>query len=714
MKLLPRHLPSAAMIAGALLVPRLAWADGALRTVLVIDASSSMRGTDPRELRKVAAELFVDLTRSGDELAVVGFDGAARDAMDALVVVRTPDDRARIKQSIRAVGNDGNWTDFTAGLEGARRVLAGKPRGSGDQDLIVFLTDGRCDPDPRGPLADAARATGGKTRVEQVCQAKVLDDLVPSLGKTRIYAVGLSRGAPRAFLEDLGRRTGGIGVATDRPDELPRLFADIYARLFGSRLSEGASAPTIAVPVDEGASSLDLVLVGPPKLGMRLFDPKGAEVSTAGDRPGVYFSDNPAYRLLRLDAPEPGAYRLDVSGGGTGGRYAVLQNLDLHLAFPGLPEVLEIGKSATVRLRLATPGGKTPSKAFLDRHAFSLAFAEGANTCDDAALAAAVPVPLRPLPDGSFEATISPSKKGASCLLGRMSPGESGVLTRESRGAAIRVIPPIHLKAAVATPFGAVKQDSSAQAAVSLEGSEVGELVFADIENEGLGEGMSLSHRDVEIGPATKKTFSVTLVVGRDSPPGPREITLRLVPKKPQGFEDRAVTVRVPVTIVPLTFWERHGRTIQLFLAVFVTAFLVLGLMLPARFRRTALLHYEDRRDPDLPRQAKFPLGAKARAGLYRSAHVSIGPMGPVPRGGVVEPPRRPRRRRARPPRRGQTRDRAAPRRRFQRGRASRAPARERLVPRLARREIRDRGDRARVLVEPAVRERNSREIVRP
>ncbi|HVK68051.1 MAG TPA: hypothetical protein VM694_26510, partial [Polyangium sp.] len=394
-------------------------------------------------------------------------------------------------------------------------------------------------------------------------------------------------------------------------------------------------------PVDEGASSLDLVLVGPPKLGMRLFDPKGAEVSTTGDRPGVYFSDNPAYRLLRLDAPEPGAYRLDVSGGGTGGRYAVLQNLDLHLAFPGLPEVLEIGKSATVRLRLATPGGKTPNKTFLDRHAFSLASVEGVGACDDAALASAVPVPLRPLPDGSFEATITPSKKGALCLLGRMSPGESGVLTRETRSAAVRVIPPIHLKAAVASPFGLVKQDSQASARISLEGSDVGELVFAgieaDIENQGNTSGMTLSRRDLEIGPTTKKQFDVTLSVGRDMPPGPREITLRIVPKKPQGFEDRAVTVSIPVTIVPLTFWERYGRTIQMGLAALVTLFLMLGLMLPARFRRTAILHYEDRRDPDLPRQAKFPLGVKARAGLYRSARVAVGPMGPMPRGGVVE-----------------------------------------------------------------------------
>jgi len=236
-------------------------ADGALRTVLVIDASSSMRATDPKELRKVAAELFVDLTREGDELAVTGFDGAVRDAMPGLVAVKSQADREALKRAVRAVGNDGGWTDFTAGFEGARRLLAARPKGPGDQDLVVFLTDGRCDPDPRGPLGDKTRTVGGKAKVEEVCQGLVLDELVPALGKARVYAVGLSRSAPKVFLAELGRRTGGIGVATDRADELPHLFADIYARLFGSRLVEGDATETLSLTVDEGAASLDVVLV---------------------------------------------------------------------------------------------------------------------------------------------------------------------------------------------------------------------------------------------------------------------------------------------------------------------------------------------------------------------------------------------------------------------------------------------------------------------
>jgi hypothetical protein len=160
--------------------------------------------------------------------------------------------------------------------------------------------------------------------------------------------------------------------------------------------------------------------------------------------------------------------------------------------------------------------------------------------------------------------------------------------------------------------------------------------MHADLEVSGLGGGMSFSHRDFEIAPNGPRTFKVTLDVGRDATPGSREIVVRIVPHKPAGFEDRAVSVSIPVTVVPLSFWERYGRKIEIALIALLGFLILLGLAIPARFRRSAILHYADRRDPDMPREAKFPLGIKARAGLYRSAKIMLGPAGPVRRAGVV------------------------------------------------------------------------------
>ena len=95
--------------------------------------------------------------------------------------------------------------------------------------FVVFLTDGKCDPDPKGAMADEARAA--RLPTEELCRRKVMSDVLPGLGGARLYAVGLSRSAPRPFLEEMARRLGGDGVATEQADALPRLFAEIQSNM---------------------------------------------------------------------------------------------------------------------------------------------------------------------------------------------------------------------------------------------------------------------------------------------------------------------------------------------------------------------------------------------------------------------------------------------------------------------------------------------------
>lgn len=614
-----------------LAIPGLARAEGTLRTVLVIDASSSMLSTDPRELRKAAAELFVDLARPGDEIAVTGFDGGVRESTGGFVAIRSPEDRAKLKAAIRAVGKDGSWTDFTAGLGEAKRLLAGAKAEAGDQSFVVFLTDGRCDPDPKGPLGEAARAA--KTGTEAFCKQRVLDTSVPGLGKARLYAVGLSRSAPREFLEDAARRTGGVGLATDKAEELPRIFAEVYARLLGSTLVEGPTAPELPIPIDEGALSLDVVVVGPKTLGARLFRPDGREVAQGNGKPEIeYFVDSPEYRFFKVTAPPVGTFRLQVTG--KGGRYAALQNLDLRLAFVDTPEVMEIGTKATFRVRLATPGGRIPPASFLDRHqvAVTAAFKE---RCSDNWLQHA----NRALPRGPDDLwgfnLLLQAPGGRVCLVAEMVPGPGGVLTRKSPMAEVRLIPPIHLKAAQIA-FGSIKQGQGAKATLDLSGSEIGEKLSAEIALAGPPD-LGFTPASITVEPRGPRAFECSLAVGRDAKPGPVTLKLSVRPIEPRGFENRAIDVDVTVDVVALTFWERHGFWIQVGTGTLVFLLVLAGLVAPARFRRSLVLFYRDVRDPELPRESSYPLGVKAKAGFYRSARLLLAATGPVRAGGVIE-----------------------------------------------------------------------------
>ncbi len=612
--------------------PGLARAEGTLRTVLVIDASSSMLSTDPRELRKVAAELFVDLARTGDEIAVTGFDGGVRESTGGFIAIRSPADRDRLKAAIRAVGKDGAWTDFTAGLGEAKRLLDGAKKEPGDQSFVVFLTDGRCDPDPKGPLGAEARAA--KTGTEPFCKQRVSERSVPALAGARLYAVGLSRSAPRDFLDDIARRTGGVSLATDKAEELPHMFADVYARLLGSTLTGGASAAAIPITIDEGALSLDVVVVGARTLTAQLFRPDGVEVAQSGAHPEIeYFVDATEYRLFKVALPPVGTFQLKVGGGGKGGRYAALQNLDLRLSFVDPPDVVEIGGTATFQVRLATPGGRVPNVAFLDRHNVAVAAAYK-ERCSDPWMSTGT----RGLPRGAdnlYGFTLPASAPGHLCLVADMAPGPGGVLTRRSKMLDVRLVPPLHLAAAPIS-FGRVKQAQSGKASIDLSASQIGEAIEGDLSWGARGD-LAFSPATLALTPTGPRTFECSVVVDRDAAPGPASVKVTFTPNKPRGYGDRAITVDVALDVVPLTFWERYGFKIEVGVGVALLLFVLLGVIGPARFKRALLLHYKDIRDPDLPREATYPIGVKARAGFYRGAKLLLAATGPVRAGGVAE-----------------------------------------------------------------------------
>lgn len=640
---LQRMKRAAGWVLGSLLVslwPGICFAEGTLRTVLVIDASSSMRSTDPKELRKAAAELYVDLARDGDQIAVTGFDGASRESMGKFITIRGISDRNALKQAIRSVGNDGNWTDFTAGLNEAKRLLDSAKDEAGDQEFVLFLTDGRCDPDPKGALFEAAKAD--KKRPEEKCQEQVLREIVPSLGTARLYAIGLSKAAPKAFLETAGKQSGGVGLTTDRADELPRLFADVYARLLGSRLVDGDAAPEINIAVGEGVATLDAIVVGPPQMTIALKNPAGEAVPLDNRAPEkAYFADSPTYKLLKVTAPAPGAYKLGIAGSAKGSRYAVLQNLDLKLDFFDVPDVIEIGAEKRFHARLSTPGGKIPPLEFLDRHIFSVRSAQAASQCK-LALAGALgsSIKLNRGNDGVYEFSITPTARGEMCFAAALAPGPQGVLSRTGYSKIIRIVPPLKLIAQNIS-FGSVKQDAKARALLSLDGSVIGETVTVEItpaNTNALSGDLIFNPQPLRfsVTPEGKHVFDIEVAADRNAKPGDRQIPVNIVPIEPKGYEARAQAVVLSLHVVPLSFWERYGFWIKVLSSTLIGLILLVGIFGPARFRKGTLLYYKDIRDPDLPREGSYPLSAKAKAGFYRGARVFVAASGPVRKGGAL------------------------------------------------------------------------------
>lgn len=627
--------------------PNAAHAGSGFRTVLVIDASSSMRRTDPTDLRKVAAELFVDLARRGDEIAVTGFDENARQSTGAFITITGPESRERIKAAIRAIGNDGKWTDFTSGLGEAKRLLDAAAAQKGGQELILFLTDGRCEPDPQGALAQGIKSRPDR---EKACQEQVLGPLARELGRARVYAIGLSKNAPADFLEELGRRTGGQGVVTLDPAELPRLFAGVYARLLGSRLQEGDVNGSASFQVYKSAETLDLVVVGRSDKTGTLKDPTGEVIAIDNRDPDkVYFVAAREYRFYKIRAPRPGTWTLEVTGAGKR-RFATLQHFDLGLAFLDPPEAVEKDRAITLRARLSSPSGAMPPMDFLDRHAMTALIRDKGPDGQDRTAR----VEMKRRDDGSYVAEYTATSLGLVGLGLELAPKSEGVLSRKAENlATMTVIPPVHLKAA-AMDAGAIKQGQAGQVTLSMAGSEVGVplgLTLGLISRQDAGmqqagadapakhpllAAMTMSPDTVALVPGGADSFDLRLALGENAPAGRHTVFVTITPASPASFADRAITVPLTIDVIALSFWERYGRMVQYSAGGLVFLLLVLGFVTPARFKKRAILYYADVRDMDMVRRSSYPLGTRAKRGFYRPARIALGPTGPVKKGGVV------------------------------------------------------------------------------
>lgn len=112
---------------------------------LVIDTSGSMAETDPENLRKTAAEIFVDLLSPEDQVGIVSF---ATEAIELVPMQQVGDatNKQAIKNALSPIESANGNTNYQLALQTAEQQLDSYT----DQDIrkvIIFLTDGVPEPD---------------------------------------------------------------------------------------------------------------------------------------------------------------------------------------------------------------------------------------------------------------------------------------------------------------------------------------------------------------------------------------------------------------------------------------------------------------------------------------------------------------------------------------------------------------------------------------
>ena len=262
---------------------RPAWAQPpqSLDVVLAIDNSGSMGSNDPQGLRWSAAQLFVDLANVGDRIAAYSFADSAEPLGEAangnLASVLDTSSRLAAKAALAPRPPDG-YTNMEDTLRQALDLLQGND--TGNRQVIVFLTDGK--PEPEG-------------------QRPALSQLIQQAGNRgiTIFPILLGAGADKSVADQMVRDTGGLEQSADNANLLLRAFGRIYtyirperyadeisiadARLnFRTNPAQAITQVSIVVPrLDEDATAIPSASLDDQELVDRRSLSNGAEVFSA-------------------------------------------------------------------------------------------------------------------------------------------------------------------------------------------------------------------------------------------------------------------------------------------------------------------------------------------------------------------------------------------------------------------------------------------------
>lgn len=503
------------------------------RTIIIVDASSSMRLTDPRNLRRTAAELYVDLAAPGERISILEFDTTARPRTQGFVEVSDKASREALKSAIRAIGSNGQWTDFYAAFQEASATFSDKPT-EGERRTIIFLTDGMCDPSPEDRrflqknerLGALAALT--KPEREARCQALVTAEIAERLKGVSVISVGLSAAAPKEFLQSIAKQSNGRSLVTENAAELPRMFAEIYAYNSGAQMIEPKG---LTLDVDAVASTLDVVLTS----GGDKADLINPEFGSFVEGDGNYLVRAQGYTLFHVRKPATGLWTLRAPAAPPPGSIVAIQAFDLHLTLKSPTEVV-VGNRFPIELTLETGvGGSGLPKEFLARHRYMVDVKSEGKAMES--------VELPTNTNGAGVGGAVAGQPGVLTVTPRLEPGKNGTLALRAPAREISVYPPLAFSNPPTLTVSEIKPGEAVKLKLDLAGlnSPDKELVF---KLTSMNIPLNFSPANITVD-KDRRSFELTAKAWDDAPNGPFNGSLALEPATEPFVSSEALRVAV-------------------------------------------------------------------------------------------------------------------------------------------------------------------------
>lgn len=334
--------------------------NGQLDAVLVIDASGSMKETDPNKLGLEGVKLFIDMmAATGNQVGLVTY-GSEVDATYPMVAVNTQEDKEKIKTFVDGLSRDLEYTDITAGLSKAVEMENQRDTSLGNKPLIIVFTDGN------------NAIAGVKGRNYQQIDAKLAQILDKAKGAGYpIYTIGLNDNGKlnEAYLKNISDETGAIAFATKDPNELPDILTQIFAahsnlkvQNLGSFQGTGDFEEVAINIPNDNVLEANISATASGTVEFKLADPNGQDISIPSSDASLHESQS--YHLLKLSKPMAGDWKLYVKGTqGDQINIELVYNYDIEVTLDQMATSFSKGDELPVSAYLSVQGSPIDDEA---------------------------------------------------------------------------------------------------------------------------------------------------------------------------------------------------------------------------------------------------------------------------------------------------------------------------------------------------------------
>ncbi|WP_315120225.1 vWA domain-containing protein [uncultured Clostridium sp.] len=324
-----------------------------LDVIFVLDASGSMKASDPEDIRIEAVKMFLDMSQlKGNKVGLVAYSDNVVRAHN-LNKMDSNDDKNRIKNMASNIPY-GQKTDTGAGLlEGVK--LLDSEHDKNHRPVIILLSDGKND-----PLRSNEESLKDLNEAINICKEKGYP----------VYTIGLNYDGTvdKDQLNEISNATKGKNYITNTALDLPKILTDIYADNSKLKVQDKGTLKLdgsfqelkIDIP-NSNVLEANISMISDKPVEVKLINPKGEEISIPSSN--AIFTSSKKYSMLKIVEPEVGEWTLKVKGvSGSSIKLSYVFNYDIQIEAKFDPVNPNKGDKLNVEAYFVNNGQKVTDK----------------------------------------------------------------------------------------------------------------------------------------------------------------------------------------------------------------------------------------------------------------------------------------------------------------------------------------------------------------